>query len=346
MPLLLDTPQLGSALELRAPNCLTVGLVNNMPDAAIEATERQFTDMLRAASARAVVRLQLFSMADLPRADNVRRELAERYRDVSELWNTQLDGLIVTGTEPRAASLKDEPYWATLAKIVDWARDNTASTVWSCLAAHAAVLHADGIERHALGDKLFGVFECEAHAAHPLMRDTHVRLRVPHSRYNELPEQALASCGYRVLTRSVIAGADIFAKMDRSFFLFLQGHPEYEAATLLREYRRDVGRFLKGERKRYPEMPQGYFNEQSTVLANDFRKHALEHRGHDLFTRFPLEALEANLDNTWRPSAVAIYENWLEYLSGRKAEGRPSTTPMRRLWRDWPTGRPAAGSAR
>ena len=50
-----------------------------------------------------VVRLKLFSLPEVPRADAARRDIAERYRDVSELWDTRLDGLIVTGTEPRAA---------------------------------------------------------------------------------------------------------------------------------------------------------------------------------------------------------------------------------------------------
>ena len=45
-----------------------------------------------------------------------------RYRDIAELWDTPLDGLIVTGTEPRAADLKDEPYWEALSALVDWAR--------------------------------------------------------------------------------------------------------------------------------------------------------------------------------------------------------------------------------
>ena len=47
-----------------------------------------------------------------------------------------------------------------MSKLVDWAKDHTASTIWSCLAAHAAVLHSDGIERRALEHKLFGVFDC------------------------------------------------------------------------------------------------------------------------------------------------------------------------------------------
>jgi hypothetical protein len=72
MPLLLDTVRSGSTVDLRGRICLTIGLVNNMPDAACEATERQFIDLLRAATSGTVVRLKLFSIADVPRAAEVR----------------------------------------------------------------------------------------------------------------------------------------------------------------------------------------------------------------------------------------------------------------------------------
>ncbi len=56
-----------------------------MPDAAIESTERQFVDLIRAASSKVIVRLLLFSIAEVPRAETTRQEPAERYRDIAEL---------------------------------------------------------------------------------------------------------------------------------------------------------------------------------------------------------------------------------------------------------------------
>ncbi len=337
MPLLLDTARSGAAGGLCGANCMTIGLVNNMPDAACEATERQFLALIRGATSNAVVHLKLFSIADVPRADHVRRELAARYRDISELWNTRLDGLIVTGTEPRAANLKDEPYWATLAKLVDWARQNTVSTIWSCLAAHAAVLHADGIARRPLQEKKFGVFDCEIVPAHPLTTGMKPRLRVPHSRYNDLPERALAAGGYRLLTRSAAAGADAFVREEQgaSLFVFFQGHPEYEIDTLAREYRRDVGRFLRGEREHYPAAPEGYFSDAATALVNDLRARAAsDRRDASLMADFPFTALEPALENTWRRSAIDVYENWIAYLKDREAERRTAMVPARRARRD------------
>jgi len=338
MPLLLDTARSGSPVDLRGKNCLAIGLVNNMPDAACEATERQFLDLLRAATANVVVRLKLFSIPDVPRAGQVREELATRYRDVAELADTPLDALIVTGTEPRAARLEDEPYWPALIKIVDWARENTASTIWSCLAAHVAVLHADGIERRPLEDKLFGVFDCQKAADHPLLTDLAPRLRVPHSRINDLPEGALSARGYRILTRSAAAGVDAFVReeQDSSLFLFFQGHPEYDANSLLREYRRDIGRFLRGERERYPAAPQDYFSDEAKAVAEDFRTRAVGERDARLIADFPMGALGAGLPNTWRRSAIGIYRNWIDYLKGRKAERRPLADMEQRSRRGGP----------
>jgi homoserine O-succinyltransferase len=336
MPLLVDTSRSSSAAELRVANCITIGLINNMPDAALEATERQFTGLIRAAATKIVVRLLLFSIPEVPRAETTRQEMADRYRDISELWDTHIDGLIVTGTEPRTKNLKDEPYWKTLSHVVDWARENTTATIWSCLAAHAAVLHAEGIERKPIGSKLFGVFDCQPVASHPMTSDAALGLRVPHSRYNDLPERALASCGYRILTRSAVAGVDMFARQEKSFHLFLQGHPEYEASTLLREYRRDVGRYLRRERDDYPALPQGYLDDAAAATASSFGERAVADRREHLLARFPMEALRSGLEAPWQSCATGIYEKWVEYVSGRKSDQRPLTAPLRRAWRDWP----------
>ena len=163
-----------------------------------------------------------------------------------------------------------------LCDLVDWGCHNTISAVWSCLAAHAAVLYADGIVRERLDGKLSGAFDCEAAGAHPLLAGMAPRLRVPHSRLNDLPEARLLENGYRMLTRSAAAGVDAFVKEQDggSLFAYFQGHPEYDTDLLLREYRRDVGRFLRSEAGNYPEAPRNYFSSAAMFLADDFRARA------------------------------------------------------------------------
>jgi homoserine O-succinyltransferase/O-acetyltransferase len=331
MPLLLDTGRGGKATALRGRNTLTIGLVNNMPEAARDATERQFIDLIRAVTGDTVVCLKLFAIGDARYANGMTRERAGRYRDIADLWDMPLDGLIVTGNEPQAPDLRDEAYWPALAKLVDWAGDNTASTIWSCLAAHAAVLHADGIERSALADKLSGVFAGEAADNHALLTGVASPLQVPHSRLNDLSEAALASCGYRVLTRSAAAGVDAFVRQApaSSLFVFFQGHPEYDTDSLLREYRRDAGRFLRGERDTYPAMPRNYFNADAARSAEAFRDRAVAERDASLFAAFPMHALADGIRNSWRDAALALYRNWIAYLKDHKTGLRAGTSPAR-----------------
>jgi homoserine O-succinyltransferase len=177
-------------------------------------------------------------------------------------------------------------------------------------------------------------------------------LWVPHSRYNDLPEEALLSAGYKILTRSPSAGVDAFAKQDGSFFLYFQGHPEYDGDTLFREYRRDVTRFLNRERDTYPGLPQHYFDDVATALAEAFQERAIADQRGELMAEFPNEALETGLQNLWQPAALGVYEKWIEFLSARKAERRTQSVAikpprLRRTWRDWPLPlRLPAGSAR
>lgn len=343
--------------EPLAPSPIVVGFVNNMPDSALTATETQFQGLLEAAAGPDRIELRPTSFPELTRLGEARARIETHYWPYETLLASKLDALIVTGTEPRAANLKDEPYWPALSAVVDWARDNTASTIWSCLAAHAAVLHSDGIVRQKLPQKQFGVFDCRLAADHPMTQHFPESLWVPHSRYNTLPEDALTAAGYKILTRSATAGVDAFAKQDGSFFLLFQGHPEYDADTLFREYRRDVSRFLNGEREVPPGLPLNYFDDVASARAEAFAERAVADRRSALMADFPNQALESGLQerwqNSWRPAALGVYEKWVELLSARKAErcaaGVSIKSPrLRRTWRDWPLPlrQPASGAPR
>ena len=254
---------------------VAIGIVNNMPDSALEATERQFLSLIEAAAGDMTARVKFYALPDVPRSDAGRLHAAS-YSSMRDLLNDAPDGLIVTGTEPRAADLMDEPYWNSLTRLVEWADQNTTSAIWSCLATHAAVLYMDGVRRQRLGEKRFGVFDCIPVAEHELTVGLPLRFRMPHSRWNDLPEQQLTSTGYRILTRSS-AGVDAFVKQRKSLFVFFQGHPEYESETLLLEYRRDLKRFLTRESEIYPTMPQGYFDDGTLTALTALRDRAFSY---------------------------------------------------------------------
>jgi len=301
-----------------ADGALLIGLVNNMPDAALESTEAQFSGLLRAAAGMRAVRLRLTSLPELPRGEEARSHIERTYWPIETLLGAALDALIVTGTEPITPRLRDEPYWPRLAALLDWAEAHTAASIWSCLAAHAAVEHFDAIARQRLAEKRCGVYRHSLLTGHPLLAGVAEPLTMPHSRWNELPIEALRAAGYAVLSFSPETGADAFVRHGRSLMLFFQGHPEYEDTTLLKEYRRDVGRFLNGQQPHYPTMPHGYLPTAAVATLETFRHRAQAQRAPQLLGEFPFATAASALTHLWRPAAVAIYRNWLDFIAAAR----------------------------
>jgi homoserine O-succinyltransferase len=297
------------------PSCkpIRIGLVNNMPEAAFKATENQFVSLLHSASEGTPIELSLYVLRGTPIATS-NRDHSSRYACVDELWSQTLDGLIVTGTEPSTAALKDELYWESFVELLEWARDNTLSTIWSCLAAHAAILHMDGIERRRSDAKHFGVFECHRASDDRLVKGTAPSLWIPHSRWNGVAEQDLSAHGYQILTRTLDTEVDTFIKQENSLFVFFQGHPEYATDTLLREYRRDIGRFLRNDAGAYPRLPIGYFDSAVERAFSSLQENAFSLHRDQLLAGIASVMETIRIENKWQSAAVRIYSNWLEHL--------------------------------
>jgi homoserine O-succinyltransferase len=297
---------------------IVVGLVNNTADGALRATERQFRSVLRAAARDVEVELKLFSLPEVPRAGRAREHVDAFYEDIADLWTSEFDALIVTGTEPQANDLPSEPIWGSVTRLVDWAEARAVPVVWSCLAAHAAVLYLDGIERSRLREKLSGVFACHpASPDHPLMAGVPGRWWTPHSRQYELHEDALRSSGYQIVSRSEQAGADLFLKRTAAPFVFFQGHPEYGAGSLLHEYLRDVRRYFAGERDRHPAIPVGYFDRDTEAEIIALRDRSLaDRRDTSLVDELTQVASRARYATNWQGHAAAVYANLLTWIGG------------------------------
>ena len=308
-----------------ADGALTIGLINNMPDSALQATERQFMRLLTAAAGNNLVRFHCFSLPSVSRSQPAKGRIDRKYTDIAELDRLHVDGLIVTGAEPNAATLPEEPFWQDLIDIVDWAKTNTRSTIWSCLAAHAAVLHLDGIERQRLDAKCSGIYDCFGVADHWLTDGLPAPFPVSHSRLNELRADDLAARDYQLLTFSPQGGVDIFAKQLRSQFIFFQGHPEYDPLSLEREYLRDISRFLAGERDNYPAFPADYFDTETEERLASFESRARVERRPALSAELPDRSLRQ--DTATGAAATAILRNWLNYLS----DGAQAASPRSNL---------------
>ena len=299
---------------------LRIGLVNNMPDSALHATERQFAQLIEQASGDFDVRLTLVSLDSLPRDREVRAAISQTYRDARQLRFASPDAIVMTGAEPRAENLPDEPFWDELTALMDWSRGGVVSALYSCLAAHAAAYHRDGIVRRRLVQKLSGVYESEVVLAHEMTRGL-TRTIAPHSRHNALAECDLDAKGYLTLTRSPEAGAEMFVREREILEVFWQGHPEYDRDTLAREYRRDMLRFLKGERPRAPKTPAHYFDVEALKRIQAALAGADSSALETVAAALNPEALSP-ATAFWREAATQLMRNWLGAIARRKSVGQ------------------------
>ena len=306
---------------------LQIALVNNMPSQAIDATKAQFAKLLRAGAGKVPFRLRCYTFSSMPRGEMARREIARSHENIEALYARGADALIVTGSEPRADRLESEPYWGDFARLVDWARFHTTSALWSCLAAHGAVLRLDGVRRRRAREKISGVFACEVDANDWATRGAGGSILVPHSRYNGLSRSDLVERGYRISSWSGDVEVDCFWRREPSLFLFTQGHPEYNADTLSREFRRDALRFLNGESDCFPAPPRNYFSNEAQAALDALRQ-SVDSLDRKRLARMLGQIVESDAPSpTWADDAERLYRNWLELVAFEKIrEARADAT--------------------
>jgi homoserine O-succinyltransferase/O-acetyltransferase len=292
---------------------LHIGLLNMMPDAAFEVTERQFMRLVGGANAIVHLWVHPFTVPGLARSPETQAYIDNYYTSFDQLREEGLDALIVSGANVANPRLEDEPFWGPLQDVVAWAVDNVTSVLCSCLATHALVQHMYGIHRRRLLNKRWGVFAHRAVAPeHPLLRGTNTRFDVPHSRWNALTSRQLEEVGIRVLIEGIAGDFHLGTSPDGLRMIYMQGHPEYDTVSLLKEYKRELTSYLAGEFDAAPPYPDHYFDDRGARIAGDHLDAALAARdAGDPLPEFPEAALAGTLDNTWADTAKAIFNNWL-----------------------------------
>lgn len=310
---------------------LHIGFLNMMPDAALAATEQQFIRLVGACNQIAQFYVYPFSLAELNRGAEAEAHIARYYFKFDDLCAQGLDAIIITGANVANPSLDQEPFWKPLMNVVRWAEDNVASVLCSCLATHALLKHHHGIDRRPLPAKKWGIYSHRiSDTGHPLMRDVNTRFDAPHSRYNEITAEQIEQAGLKVLAESADAGVHLAVSPDRFRIVYFQGHPEYDAISLLKEYKREVFRYLDGDLAEPPPWPQNYFSAEARAIASRFLAAARKKGA----TRpaFPDAELEALVDNTWGDTGKAIINNWLGLVyqttsMDRKQQFMPNVDP-------------------
>ena len=292
---------------------LHVGLLNMMPDAALQATERQFMRLVGSCNRIAQIYVHPFAVDAGARGPEAREYLDRHYESFDGVRAAGLDALIISGANPARPEMEDEPFWSPLVDVMEWAARNVCSVVCSCLATHAYLKHFHGIaRRRCLPGKRWGVYEHRHLASHPLLANLNTRFDAPHSHVYEMTRADVEPAGVKVLSESEEAGIYLAVSRDGFRFVFFQGHPEYDKVSLAKEYKREVARFAAGEREAYPVYPERYFAAPARALLDRHRDAVLEARARGATPpAFPDAELEPRLDNTWTDTGKAMFNNWL-----------------------------------
>ena len=204
------------------------------------------------------------------------------YTDFDEMSHEKYDGLIITGAPVEQLDFEQVGYWPEITTIFNWARTHVTSTLYICWAAQAGLYHHYGVPKHALDQKMFGIFRHQTlDPLHPIFRGFDDVFYVPHSRHTEVrKEDILQVPELTLLSESEESGVHLVAARGGREF-FVTGHSEYAPLTLDAEYRRDVDKGLS------IEMPCNYY------IDNDPDKGPLV---------------------SWRGHANLLFANWLNYF--------------------------------
>jgi homoserine O-succinyltransferase len=292
---------------------LHIGLLNMMPDAALAATERQFFRLVGESNQIAQFYMHPFTLGELRRSPEAQAYVDRYYETFDQIREQGLDALIITGANVTQPDLSLEPFWKPLNKVIDWAYDNVTSTLCSCLATHAVLQFRYGKKRRPLGFKRWGVYSHRVvDRKHPLVSDVNTRFDVPHSRFNQIDHEQFQSAGLHILVESEVADVHLAVSEDRFRLVFFQGHPEYDTVSLFKEYKREVARFIRGEREDYPPCPENYFSLITEAILEEHRDLLIVSRARGApLPDLPESVLVPNLDNTWHDTAEAVINNWI-----------------------------------
>jgi homoserine O-succinyltransferase len=295
---------------------LRIGLLNLMPDAALQATERQFLRLINACGRSANLYVFPFAVEDGRRADIARAHIDAHYSDFAGLQAEGLDALIITGANPTHDDITKEPFWQPMLETIDWGRENATSVLCSCLATHAVLHHYHGRSRRELPQRQWGVYDHEILVPeHPLLAGLSAPVSAPHSHRFAVLREDMEAAGLTVLIDSKEAGVHLAVSSEPQRLVLFQGHPEYDAISLLKEYKREVQKFLTGNRPGYPSFPEHYFDKRAKRRLDDYQRRVTECDFEQAtLPAFPEDELSGHYVDTWSRAGRMIYRNWLESL--------------------------------
>ncbi|MEM7618032.1 MAG: homoserine O-succinyltransferase [Pseudomonadota bacterium] len=291
---------------------LHIGFCNLMPDAALEATERQWFRLIGESNRVAQIYVHPFTLPVFERGEDAQKHIDEYYEDLEELKAQGLDALIVTGAnEETNPHVSEVATWKPLKELLEWSYENVTSTICSCLASHALMTYYHDQEPSWRETKKWGVFShFVKDRQHPLMRGMNTKFDVPHSRFSQINKDQFKTAGMTILAEGESENVHLAVSKDGFRQVCLQGHPEYDMFSLFKEYKRDVGWYQNGQMEEFPPFPANYFGPKAQAILEDLKSQI--EAGNN--PEFPEAEIEVLLENTWADSARSFMASWMGHV--------------------------------
>jgi homoserine O-succinyltransferase len=308
----------GIHLETNPQNSPTtnIAFLNMMPDAALEATERQFIRLLGKVDTNKKICFYPFTLNHIKRSPKAQEHIAKYYSNFSQLQKLNLDALIISGANVPTGEMTQAPFWKQLTDIFSWLLVNPIPTLFTCLASHCAIEYYYHQKRQLLPKKCWGVFEHQVDQSHPLTKGLPKTIDIPHSRMNQISYQQMLDSGIKILITSQQIGPHMAISTKHPNFLFFQGHPEYDSISLFKEYKREINNFLLQKNKDYPPFPENYFLPKHKTLLETYRKNIITSKIsiQDIKSKLsllPEKEISKEIKNNWQKSAEIVIKNWI-----------------------------------
>jgi len=243
-------------------------------------TETQFSRLL--GNTPLQIELELIHTKTHRSKNTSEEHLLAFYKTFEDIRERNFDGMVITGAPVEQMEFEEVEYWQELCDIMEWSKTHVHSTLHICWGAQAGLYYHFGIGKQPLPQKLFGIFP------HKVDRKTSILFRgfddefmVPHSRHTTISRADIeAEPALKLLASSEKAG--VYAvSTDSGRQIFITGHSEYDADTLLKEYRRDKAAGLP------ISVPENYFPNDDDTLPPRV---------------------------SWRGHANLLFSNWLNYF--------------------------------
>ncbi len=257
---------------------LRILLLNLMPTKI--ATETQLARLL--GNTPLQVELELLMVSTHVSRNTSEAHMLAFYKTFDQVREQTFDGMVITGAPVERMDFEEVEYWRELCEIFEWSKTHVTSTFHICWGAQAGLYYHYGIAKKPLAEKLSGVYSHRVtHKGSILFRGFDDRFMAPHSRYTTVDKADIEAVpALKILAESEEAG--VYAVSTHGGRqVFITGHSEYDAETLLGEYLRDQRAGLQ------PAPPKNYFPQDDDSLT-------------------PL--------CTWRSGANLLYSNWLNYF--------------------------------